>query len=501
MSEDSKIASSLVGETSTPPQRYPIQLNPEQERQVRLWAADDRLWTTQETVEFNLRTFARTILNSFYESHSPDGDGHEKGSVVAGEPRTPEIPSALPKAVEALGLGDGSNPSGSLTPPAAVGVQAPPGEPREWRCFHCDEVFTDKAEAREHFGATLYRDPACQMPGADIKHIRGLEERNAELEREKDTLENDARLWHESESDRVRRIGQCQWWQALDSKEGERLALEAELARLRAERDVANDECKAAGAGLEPAGSLTPSSAVGVQAPPGDGSTPPEAPSMTHEQYLLQANEALRAELARLRAELAAERDLNGHAALGDALTAAEAECATLKAERDEAQRQRNEFEKDWNAECDVRERRDAELAALREQVYVPNQWVCPTCGFVLSKMLLRASDGAVGIDTTEVQEICSNDGSSLVRLTYEQASAENGKNAVENAQRYFDLRSAVQQQVEHIHQWFVLIQPKIEDARPDAVFLQASVLAAAKLLHEIFDILAALVAPKEPET
>lgn len=41
---------------------YPIPLNAEQTDAVTLWAADDRLWTTQETVEINLRTFARTIL-------------------------------------------------------------------------------------------------------------------------------------------------------------------------------------------------------------------------------------------------------------------------------------------------------------------------------------------------------------------------------------------------------------------------------------------------------
>jgi hypothetical protein len=44
------------------PKQYPIQLTAEQEEAVKEWAADDRLWTTQDTVEFNLRTFARTIL-------------------------------------------------------------------------------------------------------------------------------------------------------------------------------------------------------------------------------------------------------------------------------------------------------------------------------------------------------------------------------------------------------------------------------------------------------
>jgi hypothetical protein len=46
------------------PEGGPIRLTPEQEQAAKMWAADDRLWTTQETVEFNLRTFARVILNA-----------------------------------------------------------------------------------------------------------------------------------------------------------------------------------------------------------------------------------------------------------------------------------------------------------------------------------------------------------------------------------------------------------------------------------------------------
>jgi hypothetical protein len=42
----------------------PIPLNAEQLKAITLWAADDRLWTTQETVEFNLQTFARVILEA-----------------------------------------------------------------------------------------------------------------------------------------------------------------------------------------------------------------------------------------------------------------------------------------------------------------------------------------------------------------------------------------------------------------------------------------------------
>lgn len=32
-----------------------------------------------------------------------------------------------------------------------------------WRCFHCDEVFTDADKAREHFGGERDDEPACRL--------------------------------------------------------------------------------------------------------------------------------------------------------------------------------------------------------------------------------------------------------------------------------------------------------------------------------------------------
>lgn len=43
---------------------FPVPLSETQEAVIKQWAADDRLWTTQETVEFNLRVFARKIITS-----------------------------------------------------------------------------------------------------------------------------------------------------------------------------------------------------------------------------------------------------------------------------------------------------------------------------------------------------------------------------------------------------------------------------------------------------
>jgi hypothetical protein len=60
---------------SAPQEKYPIQLNAKQEQAAKEWAADDRLWTTQETVEFNLRTFARKILAAVRVA---DGEGRAR---------------------------------------------------------------------------------------------------------------------------------------------------------------------------------------------------------------------------------------------------------------------------------------------------------------------------------------------------------------------------------------------------------------------------------------
>lgn len=115
----------------------------------------------------------------------------------------------------------------------------------EWRCFHCDDVFTDRAEAQEHFG--LERDgstPVCQLTAEDVRQLRALEQSNAELRAENERLENDSRLWHEAEADRQRRIGPREWWQELDYREGEKRVLQEEVKRLKAAMNTLGDELR-----------------------------------------------------------------------------------------------------------------------------------------------------------------------------------------------------------------------------------------------------------------
>jgi hypothetical protein len=50
-------------------------------------------------------------------------------------------------------------------------------ELKEWRCFHCDEVFTDRKLACAHFGATEDAKPACQIKmGAERSLVEALRE-------------------------------------------------------------------------------------------------------------------------------------------------------------------------------------------------------------------------------------------------------------------------------------------------------------------------------------
>jgi hypothetical protein len=38
---------------------------------------------------------------------------------------------------------------------------------REWRCFFCDEVFTDERAAANHFGDTVCSEPLCKLAQVD----------------------------------------------------------------------------------------------------------------------------------------------------------------------------------------------------------------------------------------------------------------------------------------------------------------------------------------------
>lgn len=53
---------------------------------------------------------------------------------------------------------------------------------KQWRCYHCDTVFTNVFEAGRHFGAAESATCACVLPHEQhlVEHIRDLE---AQLDR------------------------------------------------------------------------------------------------------------------------------------------------------------------------------------------------------------------------------------------------------------------------------------------------------------------------------
>ena len=50
---------------------------------------------------------------------------------------------------------------------------------KQWRCYHCDAVYTDPFEAGIHFGADVAGTCACVLPHEQhlVEHIRDLEKR------------------------------------------------------------------------------------------------------------------------------------------------------------------------------------------------------------------------------------------------------------------------------------------------------------------------------------
>ena len=56
------------------------------------------------------------------------------------------------------------------------------GNAKEWRCFHCDDVFTTEHQARVHFGCDEMSEPACKIKmGAEGSLVTALRRAEADL--------------------------------------------------------------------------------------------------------------------------------------------------------------------------------------------------------------------------------------------------------------------------------------------------------------------------------
>jgi hypothetical protein len=113
----------LAAEGETPPM-YPIPLSEAQRQAVKEWAADDRLWTTQETVEINLRIFARKILALAAEGETPPASITEAQRAGAETFRRlfKHVPLSDVERLPEPDYFDPPAPSGETSPPALVEV-------------------------------------------------------------------------------------------------------------------------------------------------------------------------------------------------------------------------------------------------------------------------------------------------------------------------------------------------------------------------------------------
>lgn len=65
-------------------------------------------------------------------------------------------------------------------------IATPATDGRSWRCFHCDEVFTDRDAAADHFGVMLdgvADEVACKINATDGLLVKMLREAQQELSR------------------------------------------------------------------------------------------------------------------------------------------------------------------------------------------------------------------------------------------------------------------------------------------------------------------------------
>lgn len=51
----------------------------------------------------------------------------------------------------------------------------------EWRCFHCDAVFTDRDRAEDHFGTRQYDAPLCVADQSELIATRKERDEYADI--------------------------------------------------------------------------------------------------------------------------------------------------------------------------------------------------------------------------------------------------------------------------------------------------------------------------------
>jgi hypothetical protein len=124
-----------------------------------------------------------------------------------------------------------------------------------WRCFFCDEIFTDEAEAKEHFGSDEYE--LCAPPGcidplrtdekARLKELHQAEAHAMKMQQEAEENDEAKGLLETSRSEIGRYFGIVggvtastphQAWLVLEAEQGKVIAAESRLAEVTAQLEL-----------------------------------------------------------------------------------------------------------------------------------------------------------------------------------------------------------------------------------------------------------------------
>ena len=112
-----------------------------------------------------------------------DGDGGFVGAIYSMAREIDRL-RALEPVTSADGCEycvDGLQADGETPCPSCV--KEPSAPSKEWRCFHCDEVFFTANDARLHFGMDQCSDPACKIKmGAEKSLLVALRRAETELQ-------------------------------------------------------------------------------------------------------------------------------------------------------------------------------------------------------------------------------------------------------------------------------------------------------------------------------
>ena len=101
---------------------------------------------------------------------------------------------------------------------------------KEWRCFHCDELFKTSEGATEHFGRSLYDSPACQIDIAEYRRMQEVDRRHGD---EDTDLHREIYAAESRRVNDVRRAEESGYLKGLEDAPGYLVTLEREISALK----------------------------------------------------------------------------------------------------------------------------------------------------------------------------------------------------------------------------------------------------------------------------